>query len=230
MAWLAHLQTAGSAMVWTAKSLLTICYFVTIPLHYPLYYALALAAFLLSPVWYMFSAVASVTLLLVDFAARLKAQYLYVYFACAALIGVLAGCVLHGTSSFIFVLLGIDSSSEQKQQQQAEERERRRRRQLGLGGFDEEEDVEEEEYGEEQSIEMSSGLWSGDSSTTMGMPSSVSSRRRPARAAEKEPALDHRGLLESQWKLLRATDKPRRRRKGLLSQTIHEESSESGSL
>ncbi|RYP76233.1 hypothetical protein DL770_007275 [Monosporascus sp. CRB-9-2] len=228
MAWLAHLQTAGSAMVWTAKSFLTICYFVTIPLHYPLYYALALVAFLLSPVWYMFNAIASITLLLVDFVTRLK--YLYVYFAYAALIGVLAGCVLHGTSSFIFVLLGIDSSSQQERQQQAEERERRRRRQQGLGGFDEEDDIEEEEDAEEQSIEMSSGLWSGDSSTTMGMPSSASSRRRPARGPEKEPALDHRGLLDSQWKLLRATEKPRRRRRGLLSQTIHEESSESDSL
>ncbi|RYP47685.1 hypothetical protein DL769_011292 [Monosporascus sp. CRB-8-3] len=227
MAWLAHLQTAGSAIVWTAKSLLTICYFVAIPLLFPLYYALALVAFLLSPVWYMFNAIASVTLLLVGFVARLK--YLYIYFACAALIGVLAGCALHGTSSFIFVLLGIDSSSQQKQQQQAEERERRRRRQQGLGGFDEE-DVEEGEDEEEQSFEMSSGLWSGDSSTTMGMPSSASSRRRPARGAEKEPALDHRGLLDSQWKLLRATEKPRRRRRGLLSQTIHEESSESDSL
>ncbi|RYP29898.1 hypothetical protein DL767_006497 [Monosporascus sp. MG133] len=228
MAWLAHLQTAGSAIVWTAKLFLTICYFVTIPLHYPLYYALALVAFLLSPVWYMFNTIASVTLLLVDFVTRLK--YLYVYFACAALIGVLAGCVLHGTSSFIFVLLGIDSSSQQNQQQQAEEGERRHRRQQGLGGFDEEDDLEEEEDGEEQSIEMSSGLWSGDSSTTMGMPSSVSSRRRTARGTEREPVLDHRGLLDSQWKLLRATEKPRRRRRGLLSQTIHEESSESDSL
>ncbi|RYP23499.1 hypothetical protein DL765_001013 [Monosporascus sp. GIB2] len=228
MAWLAHLQTAGSAMVWTAKLFLTICYFVTIPLHYPLYYALALVAFLLSPVWYMFSAIASVTLLVVDFFARLK--YLYVYFACAGLIGVFAGCVLHGTSSFIFVLLGIDSSSQQEQQQQAEERERRRRRQQGLGGFDEEGDLEEEEDGEELSIEMSSGLWSGDSSTTMGTPSSASSQRRPARGAEKAPALDHRALLDSQWKLLRAAEKPRRRRRGLLSQTIHEESSESDSL
>ncbi|RYP25899.1 hypothetical protein DL768_011663 [Monosporascus sp. mg162] len=228
MAWLAHLQTAGSAMVWTAKLLLTICYFVTIPLHYPLYYALALVAFLLSPVWYMFNAIASVALLLVDFVTRLK--YLYVYFACAALIGVLAGCLLHGTSSLIFVLLGIDSSSQQKQQQQAEERERRRRRRQGLGGFDEEDGVEEEDDGEEQSIEMSSGLWSGDSSTIVDMPPSVSSRRRLARGPEKEPALDHRGLLDSQWKLLRATEKPRRRRRGLLSQTIHEESSESESL
>lgn len=39
--------------------------------------------------------------------------------------------------------------------------------------------------------------------------------------------VDPNDLFEKRWKLLRTPEHPRRRRKGLLAQTIHEESSES---
>lgn len=83
------------------------------------------------------------------------------------------------------------------------------------------------------------GFWSGDGTTTStsGTLSSLSSRR-PNKSSSSSGgggvkgklALDYSELFDSRWKLMRAAEKPRRRRRGLLAQTIHEESSESDSL
>lgn len=106
--------------------------------------------------------------------------------ACAAVIGILAGCVLQGTSSFIFVTLGVDKSQ---------------KRDLD----DEEQDFD----------------WT-ESGTRSETPSKLPSRRTKVK---QEPNDDAYEMFEKQWKLSRSSDKPKRRRRGLLSQTIHEESS-----
>lgn len=73
-AWLAHLQTASSAVLWALGWILSAGYLATVPLRYPLYYAFRLVLFLLSPVGYAFGAVGSAAGLLVDFLARFKVR------------------------------------------------------------------------------------------------------------------------------------------------------------
>ncbi|KAK7754171.1 hypothetical protein SLS62_003748 [Diatrype stigma] len=73
-AWLAHLRTASSAVLWALGWLLRAGYLATVPLRYPLYYAFRLVLFLLSPVGYVFGAVASAAGLLVEFVARFKVR------------------------------------------------------------------------------------------------------------------------------------------------------------
>ncbi|KAI1106088.1 hypothetical protein F4804DRAFT_330648 [Jackrogersella minutella] len=114
--------------------------------------------------------------------------------ACAAVIGILAGCVLRGTSSFIFVTLGIDASQKQNLDHQSHQQ-----------IFDEEEDFGVTE--------------SGTRSESSGR---LSSRRTKSKQEPRDDAYD---MFERQWKLQRSSEKPKRRRRGLLSQTIHEESS-----
>lgn len=117
--------------------------------------------------------------------------------ACAALIGICAGLVLHGTSSFVFVLLGVDAS-----QKPSSDRE--------LPALD---DEEEQDWDE-------SDTRLGDSSSRVSTTSFFS--RRSVSKKEKDDTND---MFEKQWKLLRPSEKPKRRRRGLLAQTIHEESS-----
>ncbi|KAI0167034.1 hypothetical protein GGR52DRAFT_84628 [Hypoxylon sp. FL1284] len=204
MDWLRPLQTLGTAYLYPALRLAAkLCYIVTIPLHYPIYYLLALIAFLLSPVWYMAHAASRAILAALALVAKLK--YLYIYLACAALIGICAGCMLHGTSSFIFVLLGVDASRKRNCEQDRSE----------LPPLED----EEQDYDE---FELDSGARPSDSSSWVST-SSFTSAPRPSRSKETKDIT--RDLLEKQWRLLRSSEKPRRRRRGLLAQTIHEESS-----
>ncbi|KAI0840166.1 hypothetical protein F5Y06DRAFT_263856 [Hypoxylon sp. FL0890] len=203
MDWLASLQTFGTSYLYPAlKLLLRLCYLVTIPLHYPIYYLLVLVAFLLSPIWYMLHAMSSAALAVVGLVARLK--YLYIYLACAAIVGICAGCVLYGTSSFIFISLGVDSSQNRDSDRQIS-------RHPSLD--------DEPEYDELESTN-----WSEDTSGRLSA-SGLTSRWGIPRRETKD---DTHEMFEKQWKhwkQLRSSEKPRRRRRGLLSQTIHEESS-----
>ncbi|EMR70617.1 hypothetical protein UCREL1_2347 [Eutypa lata UCREL1] len=218
--WLAHLKTAGSAMLWALGWMLNICYLVAIPLYYPLYYAFHSVLFVLSPAWYVFGTISSAAGVVVEFVVRLKLAY-------AAIIGILAGCVLHGTSNLIFVLLGVDSSSTAAEQKNRHGGGSSRRRRLAAGSEDEDGGGMR---GDRSSIELE--FWSGDTTTTSTSTTSAADSRRSTTKGQqqKEPALDYGELFDSKWKLLRASEKPRRRRRGLLAQTIHEESSESDSL
>ncbi|KAI0379989.1 hypothetical protein F5Y04DRAFT_111917 [Hypomontagnella monticulosa] len=201
MDWLVSLQTFGTSYLYPAlKLILKLCYIVTIPLHYPIYYLLALVVFLLSPIWYILHSIWRVALAVVGLVTKLK--YLYIYLACAAIIGICAGFILRGTSSFIFVSLGIDPTS-----QKVKEYDQRTK----LPPTDDDQDFYEPE----------SGTRSEDSSSRLSIPG-MSSRRARIKRETKDDAYE---MFEKQWKLLRSTEKPRRRRRGLLSQTIHEESS-----
>ncbi|KAI1632610.1 hypothetical protein F4809DRAFT_81638 [Biscogniauxia mediterranea] len=233
MDWLTPLQTAGAYLIAATRLLALMVYYVTIPLHYPIYYTYALVAFLLSPFRYLFHTFLGLASFVVGLVARLK--YLYLYFACAAFIGICAGCMLHGTSSFIFVLLGVDSATQQQQQRlraAAERRQQQQQQQLSrLPPLDEadeegEEEDDDEDEGQQDEFGDSNSNFSGDSSSRQYSSSLSSSRagKQPLRLDDDPLASE---MFEDRWKLLRSTEKPRRRRRGLLSQTIHEESSES---
>ncbi|KAJ2974940.1 hypothetical protein NUW58_g8497 [Xylaria curta] len=126
-------------------------------------------------------------------------QYLYIYLACGAIIGACAGFMLHGTSSFIFVLLGMDTASEQRKL-----RSQQYPRSLPTSEF---------------------SLVGDDKDRNEDSGSSTSWRRLDGKQHVTE--VDPTDLFEKRWKLLRTPEQPRRRRKSLLAQTIHEESSES---
>ncbi|OTA92310.1 hypothetical protein M434DRAFT_396554 [Hypoxylon sp. CO27-5] len=113
--------------------------------------------------------------------------------ACAAIVGICAGCVLHGTSNFIFISLGVDAS-------QNRDSDRRRSKRPSLDD-------------EPESI-----TWSEDNS-------SLTARWGEPKQETKDDTHDMFEKQWKQWKQLRSSEKPRRRRRGLLSQTIHEESS-----
>ncbi|KAI0119629.1 hypothetical protein F4814DRAFT_412783 [Daldinia grandis] len=196
------LQTFGTSFLYPAlKLILKLCYIVTIPLHYPIYYLFTLVVFLLSPFWYILHSISSTTVAIVGLAAKLK--HLYIYLACAAIIGICAGCALYGTSSLIFVTLGVDASQDRDASYL-------RKGKLPLSYDD-----------DQESHELDSGPHSGDGSSKLSTASSASRRVK-----SKQQAKDSiNEIFERQWKLLRFSGKPKRRRRGLLSQTIHEESS-----
>ncbi|KAI1377324.1 hypothetical protein F4677DRAFT_52923 [Hypoxylon crocopeplum] len=199
MDWLVSLQTFGTSFLYPAlKFIVKLCYIVTIPLYYPVYYLLALVAFLLSPIWYTLRAVSSTAVAVVALATKLK--YIYIYVACAAIIGICVGCILHETSSFIFVLLGVGAP-------QKRELDHRRSKLPHL---------DEEEFDD-----LGSTTQSEDSSSILSM-ANIISRRGKSKQGTNDDVYD---LFEKQWKLVRSPEKPRKRRRGLLAQTIHEESS-----
>ncbi|KAI2782078.1 hypothetical protein F4815DRAFT_463665 [Daldinia loculata] len=198
------LQTFGTSYLYPAlKLILKLCYIVTIPLHYPIYYLFTLVVFLLSPIWYMLHSISSTAVAIVGLAAKLK--YLYIYFACAAIIGICAGCALYGTSSLAFVTLGVDASQDR-------DSDYLRKGKLPLSYDD-----------DQESYELDSGTRSGDSSSKLSASASSSTSRRVKSKWQVKD--DTNEIFERQWKLLRSSEKPKRRRRGLLSQTIHEESS-----
>ncbi|KAI1505889.1 hypothetical protein F5X99DRAFT_174353 [Biscogniauxia marginata] len=253
MEWLAPLQSAGTFLIAASRLVARVAYYVTIPLHYPVYYAYALVAFLLSPFLYMFYMVLGAASFVMGLVARLK--YLYLYLACAAIIGICAGCMLHGTSSFLFVLLGVDSATQQQRQRLrlAERRQHKQQQQQRLPPLDEadedgvEEEDDDEDEGQLDEFGDSNSNFSGESSVRQ-YSSSLSSGRAGKQKSRGDPLLSDKPsgrsrrmgggaedprldaaaeLFENRWKLLRSSEKPRRRRRGLLAQTIHEESSES---
>ncbi|KAI0540927.1 hypothetical protein GGR58DRAFT_70013 [Xylaria digitata] len=197
MSWLETVKAAGALALSTIQVLARLLYLLSTPLRWPLYYVYASLIFLLSPIWLMFSLGLGAASFALNLVARLK--YLYIYLACATIIGVCAGFVLHGTSSFIFVLLGIDAASER--------RKLRAQHQRSLHTYQHPLDKKEKKEYDDEST--SSASWRR------------SNRRQSATKA------DQNDIFEKQWKLLRTPEPPRRRRNGLLGQTIHEESSES---
>ncbi|OTB05766.1 hypothetical protein M426DRAFT_319447 [Hypoxylon sp. CI-4A] len=201
MDWLTPLQTFGTSFLYpTLKWFLKLCYVVTIPLHYPLYYLLTLVVFLLSPIWYLLQSISNAALSVLGLATKLK--YIYIYLAWATIIGIFAGLVMYGTSSFIFVLLGVDGSQKPGVV----------RRRPGLTPLEDEDEFDE----------LGFSTRSEDSSSKLSGTSNSTSRRGQLK---HEPKDDTYETFEKQWKLMRNSEKPKRRRRGLLSQTIHEESS-----
>ncbi|KAI1129433.1 hypothetical protein F5Y10DRAFT_238238 [Nemania abortiva] len=203
MNWLASLKTAGALALSTTQFLARIAYVLSAPLRWLLYQIYSAIVFLLSPIWVMFNLAVGTASFAVNLMAKLK--YLYIYFACAAIIGVCAGFLLHSTSSFIFVLLGLDAASERRKK--LKDQQYQRPQHTPQFSLDEEEG--EEEYTQESSL---SGSW------------------RTSEKRQHVVKIDPNDLFEQRWKLIRTPDQPRRRRRGLIGQTIHEESSESDSL
>ncbi|KAI8950762.1 hypothetical protein F4801DRAFT_318600 [Xylaria longipes] len=198
MSWATSLEAAGALALSTIRLFARLLYVTSAPLRWCLHYVYASIIFLLSPIWVILSLGLGTVSFAINLITRLK--YLYIYLACAAIIGICAGCMLHGTSSFIFVLLGMDTASE---------RQKLRNQQHQKLLYTSRPSVEEEEdkkYYEESS-------------------SSASWRRFDRR--QQVAKVDPNDLFEKRWKLLRTPEQPKRRRKGLLAQTIHEESSES---
>ncbi|KAI0422102.1 hypothetical protein F5X98DRAFT_192999 [Xylaria grammica] len=202
MSWLESAKTASRLVLSTIQLLARLLYVLSTPLRWPLYYIYVSLVFLLSPIWAMFSLGVGAASFVLNLMIRLK--YIYIYLACATIIGVCAGFVLHGTSNFIFVLLGMDSTTSERQKLRDQQHQRPlHTHQLPL-------DREEgKEYDEESS---SSASW------------------RRIKRKQNATKIDPNDLFEKKWKLLRTSEQPRRRRKGLLGQTIHEESSESDFL
>lgn len=112
--------------------------------------------------------------------------------------------MLHETSNFIFVTLGVDTSSE-------EQRKLVRYRSKLPSSSAEEQDLDRPGF--KTQSEDSSGRQSA---------SSGPSRRGKPRQEIKDDVFE---AFERKWKVSRSPEKPKRRRRGLLSQTIHEESS-----
>ncbi|KAK6952313.1 hypothetical protein Daesc_006848 [Daldinia eschscholtzii] len=123
--------------------------------------------------------------------------------AYATIIGICAGCVLYGTSSLIFVALGVDAPQDKDSDYFGKGK--------PLPPYDD----------DEESHDLDSGTRSGDSSSRLSVARSTSRRVKSKHQAKD----DTHEIFERQWKLLRSSEKPKRRRRGLLSQTIHEESS-----
>ncbi|KAI1823359.1 hypothetical protein F4861DRAFT_336517 [Xylaria intraflava] len=207
MAWFAPLKTAGALVLFVLRLFGRAMYFLSTVLYVlltppPLRWALTgvynLVAFLLSPIRVLLGAGLGAVSLAIDLIARLK--YLYIYLVCAVIIGVCAGFMLHGTSGFIFALLGISAPPERRRPRGRLDRRPLPTHQYSL---DEEED---KAYNDEPSP--------GPSGRYLG--------------ARQDVAKIHTNdLFEERWKLLRVPERPGRRRKGLMGQIIHEESSES---
>ncbi|KAI1754454.1 hypothetical protein F4782DRAFT_31714 [Xylaria castorea] len=197
MSWTTSLKAAGALGLSTFQLFTRLLYVLLMPLRWCLRYIFAAIDFLLSPIW----AILSLSLRTMSFTINLitRFKYLYIYLACATIIGICAGCMLHGTSSFIFVLLGMDTASERQKL-------RNQQRQRLLYTSRSSAEKEDKEYYEESS---SSASW------------------RQFDKRQHVAKVDPNDLFEKRWKLLRTPEQPRRRRKGLLAQTIHEESSES---
>ncbi|KAI8633162.1 hypothetical protein F5Y19DRAFT_292018 [Xylariaceae sp. FL1651] len=254
MSWLAPLQTAGALVLRTLQLLGSVIYVLSTPLRWPLYYLYAFVVFLLSPLWAILSLGLGVVSFTVDLIVRLKYLYIYVRspdsntkqksislcllhvftcslqkcmwltqiqiqkVACAAIIGICAGCVLYGTSSFVFVMLGLDAASQREKM--GHERYQRQLQGLRFPLGDE----EDEEHHDE--LEPRSFSRNSLAKTKLAMSSSSAGWRHFGKVKE-DIKIDPNDLFEKRWKSLQTPEPPRRRRKGLLAQTIHEESSES---
>ncbi|KAI1180913.1 hypothetical protein F4777DRAFT_527469 [Nemania sp. FL0916] len=196
MSWTDALKTVGGLALWPLQLVVRLLYLLSTPLRWLLYSLYASAVFLLSPVWAIFNLALGAAKFGLNLVVGLKG--LYTYLACAAIIGVCAGCMLHGTSSAIFVLLGYTTPGRRKLGDQYPELPPTSRPLL------------DDEVQREDGKELSRS------------PSGSSYDRRHV-----VTKVDTEDLFEKRWKLLRSPEQPRRRRRGLIGQTIHEESSES---
>ncbi|KAF3022986.1 hypothetical protein E8E14_010126 [Neopestalotiopsis sp. 37M] len=198
---------------------------VATPLTYPLYFLWRTLAFVLSPVWALGSACVGVVSWALELAVRFK--YLYIFFATAALVGILTACVLHGTSNLLFTLLNIapgssSSSSYQYSRSSSSYQDKKAQMRLqdmdaGGGGDYYESAPKEEEYDD------------GDASSSSTDFDNLLSEPASRRIRSDHPL--NNKLLEQAYRQARSTRlspiRPSRRFRGLLAQTIHEESSES---
>ncbi|KAI0969758.1 hypothetical protein F4678DRAFT_463089 [Xylaria arbuscula] len=195
MAWLESLKTAGALALSAVFLLARLLYMLSTPLRWPLYYIYASIVFLLSPIWVAFSFGLGAASYAINLMASLK-------IACATMIGVCAGFALHGTSSFLFVLLEIDTPTRQREPRGQQHQNSTH---MYQSSFDEE----------------------GGKGYDEGSTSSPSWKRSDGRQNATTTGINPNDLFEKQWKIVRSPMHSRRRRKGLLGQTIHEESSES---
>ncbi|KAH8199813.1 hypothetical protein TruAng_006036 [Truncatella angustata] len=200
--WLA-LQVVAKAPAYLYKTVSI----VATPLTYPLYYIWRAVAFILSPVWALGRMVSGMGSWVVGVIVKFK-------FSVAALIGIFSACMLYGTSSIVFSLLGISPSSHPA----------RRQTQGGPQSSNSRYELQEQSPwgdGDEQDRTSSSSSDSDDFPPRLGQP-----QRR-----SNKPVLTNREFEQAyrQAKSTRLSPiKPSRRFRGLLAQTIHEESSESG--
>ncbi|KAI2643442.1 hypothetical protein GGS21DRAFT_15462 [Xylaria nigripes] len=196
MSWLTALKTAGASALSILQFLTRLLYIFAAPLRWALYQVYSLVSFLLSPFKAVLGAGLGVISLATNVIARLK--YLYIYLACAAFIGVCAGFMLHGTLSFSFALLGLNDAPKRRKVWGGHDRTSQPTSQLSL--------VEEEDKAYDY-------LSSPDPSGRH-----LDMKQEVARAHQDS-------IFEERWRLLRIAEQPKRRRKGLLGQIIHEESS-----
>jgi len=70
---------AVTAIYWTTALLWTTTYYITIPLHYPVYYLLRLVAVILSPAWYVLKGVGSAIGIVAALIAKLKVSRITLY-------------------------------------------------------------------------------------------------------------------------------------------------------
>ncbi|KAI1331945.1 hypothetical protein F5Y16DRAFT_209744 [Xylariaceae sp. FL0255] len=256
MSWATFLQTAGSLALSPLKLLGSLLYILSTPLRWFLYNLYAVIAFLFSPALFMINLGIGTVSYTVDLVIRLK--YIYIYLACAAFIGLCAGALLHGTSSFIFILLGVDTASQHKKQRaelyhrqlqslslSADEYDSDNNNNNDNDGFDFDYNNDENEDELELDFSLAEREASSLSTTRLGSSSSpsgastgwrrwggsASGGRNRKKQPEDDARLDPVDLFEKRWRQLRAGSESNNRRrrgsKGLLSQTIHEESSES---
>jgi len=142
--------------------------------------------------------------------------------ACAAIIGLCAGLVLHNTSSFFFVLLGLNTAEErQKLVDQYYQKQFQKPR------FSLDESRTSSAYDDR----LESASFSGDNLDKYGLSSLDKSWPRSSRSRANE-SMDVNDAFGRRRKLVRTPEfQSRSRRKiGFMAQTIHEESSESDSL
>ncbi|ETS77067.1 hypothetical protein PFICI_10941 [Pestalotiopsis fici W106-1] len=194
---------------------------IATPLTYPLYYLWRLVAFILSPFWVLCSACVGTVSWALDLAVRFK--YLYIFFATAALVGILTACLLHGTSNLIFSLLNIAPSSSSSSYSRSSSSYEKAQLRLQVmdpleGGGDYYDSAPKEEEDDD-----------GDASSSSTDFDNLLSEPASRRIRADHPV--NNKLLEQAYRQARSTRlspiKPSRRFRGLLAQTIHEESSES---
>ncbi|KAH8652335.1 hypothetical protein BX600DRAFT_441222 [Xylariales sp. PMI_506] len=202
------------------KTLYSIGALLASPISYPFYWAFAVVTYLLSPVWIILRTCAAASAWTLQLIAKLK--YVYIYLAIAAMIGITFALVAHGTSSTLFLMLGISPS-----QVQSKSTTKLMTRKSSSGDSysygDDEDRVTEEDEDYENNLSSSPTL------TGAGLARAIEMQQA---AAQSSPITN--AMFEEQWRRARSTRlapiKPSRRFRGLLAQTIHEESSESESL
>ncbi|KAJ3578966.1 hypothetical protein NPX13_g1595 [Xylaria arbuscula] len=204
MSWLDTIKTAGTAALSTVQLVGRLLYTLSTPLRWPLYYIYATISYLLSPVWAIANLGVRAAAYAVGLVASFKYLYIYVSFFVVAFISYriqysLGDYVRLTTFSFIAILFGWDGASERRKRRDQHYLESRHPSAIAH-------EDDENEYNDDSS---SSAKW------------------QRSDMKESPGELDPNELFEKQWKLVRKPIQPGRRRKGLLGQTIHEESSES---
>ncbi|KAI0398210.1 hypothetical protein F5Y17DRAFT_454214 [Xylariaceae sp. FL0594] len=214
--WLEPVKGAGIVVLSTVQLLASLLYTLSTPLRWPVYYLFKTIAFLLSPLWVILKFGLGTASVFVGLMAKFK--YLYTFVACAAIIGLCAGFLLHSTSSFFFVLLGLNTAERRQKlvDQYYEEGVKRSRLSLGSGSTSTYDDTLE-------SPSFSSDSWK----KSLGGKSWPRSGKQRA-----SDSIDFNDVYGRRRKLVRTAELQSRggQRIGFMAPTIHEESSESDSF